>query len=206
MKRTAALAAGAALIAGLAWAWWPAGQYQPVRATDRGTLVSLGQMVASPTSSGPPGVPAPDARAGAGDPADARPPPGRVDDPGRRRDQAAPRDVRDLAGQGQAAGRDRPRLDARASYHRRSPAGPSRQTRAAAPRAPRAPRLHRRRPRVRAHRRRARHRRSTPLRSRSSSRPPLALAARRRSRQTPRTAACSTTSPTRSSQCRTARR
>ena len=50
VKRTAALAAGAALIAGLAWAWWPAGQYQPVRATDRGTLVSLGQMVASPTA------------------------------------------------------------------------------------------------------------------------------------------------------------
>src|SRR6185312_13451904 len=49
-RRTAALAAGAALIAGLAWAWWPAGQYQPVRATDRGTLVSLGQMVSSPTT------------------------------------------------------------------------------------------------------------------------------------------------------------
>ena len=50
VRRTAALAAGAAVIAGLAWAWWPAGQYQPVRATDRGTLVSLGQMVASPTA------------------------------------------------------------------------------------------------------------------------------------------------------------
>src|SRR5262249_25060569 len=35
-RRTAALAAGAAVIAALAWAWWPAGQYQPVRATDRG--------------------------------------------------------------------------------------------------------------------------------------------------------------------------
>jgi putative peptide zinc metalloprotease protein len=58
MKRTAALAAGAALIAGLAWAWWPSGQYQPVRATDRGTLVSLGQMVSSPTAAARP-APAP---------------------------------------------------------------------------------------------------------------------------------------------------
>ena len=58
VKRTAALAAGAALIAGLAWAWWPAGQYQPVRATDRGTLVSLGQMVSSPTAAARP-APAP---------------------------------------------------------------------------------------------------------------------------------------------------
>jgi putative peptide zinc metalloprotease protein len=60
VKRTAALAAGAAMIAGLAWAWWPAGQYQPVRATDRGTLVSLGQMVASPTAvARPAAAPAP---------------------------------------------------------------------------------------------------------------------------------------------------
>ena len=58
IKRTAALAAGAALIAGLAWAWWPSGQYQPVRATDRGTLVSLGQMVSSPTAAARP-APAP---------------------------------------------------------------------------------------------------------------------------------------------------
>ena len=58
VKRTAALAAGVALIAGLAWAWWPAGQYQPVRATDRGTLVSLGQMVSSPTTAARP-APAP---------------------------------------------------------------------------------------------------------------------------------------------------
>jgi putative peptide zinc metalloprotease protein len=54
MKRIAALAAGAALIAGLAWAWWPSGQYQPVRATDRGTLVSLGQMVSSPSAAARP--------------------------------------------------------------------------------------------------------------------------------------------------------
>ena len=110
VKRTAALAAGAALIAGLAWAWWPAGQYQPVRATDRGTLVSLGPDGVVTDDSGPPGA---GADADADGPADARPPPGRVDDPGRRRDQAAPGDVRDLAGQGQACGRDRLGLGAR---------------------------------------------------------------------------------------------
>jgi putative peptide zinc metalloprotease protein len=49
-RRIAAIAAGAAVIAALAWAWWPAGQYQPVRATDRGTLVSMGQLVSSPTA------------------------------------------------------------------------------------------------------------------------------------------------------------
>jgi putative peptide zinc metalloprotease protein len=54
------------MIAGLAWAWWPAGQYQPVRATDRGTLVSLGQMVASPTAVARPApAPAPAAAAAA---------------------------------------------------------------------------------------------------------------------------------------------
>ncbi|MGZ4248012.1 MAG: hypothetical protein ACXVUE_06850 [Solirubrobacteraceae bacterium] len=53
-RRTAALAAGAAVIAALAWAWWPSGQYQPVRATDRGTLVSLGQLVSSPTAAARP--------------------------------------------------------------------------------------------------------------------------------------------------------
>ena len=38
--RTAAVAVGAALLALLAWAWWPDGQYQPVRADERGTLLS----------------------------------------------------------------------------------------------------------------------------------------------------------------------
>src|SRR6185437_3528677 len=72
-RRTAALAAGAALIAGLAWAWWPAGQYQPVRATDRGTLVSLGQMVSSPTAAARPAA----APAAAAPPAAAQLTPGR---------------------------------------------------------------------------------------------------------------------------------
>jgi putative peptide zinc metalloprotease protein len=40
--------AAAAVVAGLAWAWWPSGQYQPVRASERGTLPSLVQMLGSP--------------------------------------------------------------------------------------------------------------------------------------------------------------
>jgi putative peptide zinc metalloprotease protein len=42
--------ATAALVGLLAWAWWPSGQYQPVRPTDDGTLVSAVQGVAAPTS------------------------------------------------------------------------------------------------------------------------------------------------------------
>jgi putative peptide zinc metalloprotease protein len=43
-----AVVAGAAVVAGLAWAWWPSGQYEPVRASDRGTLPSFVQMLGSP--------------------------------------------------------------------------------------------------------------------------------------------------------------
>jgi putative peptide zinc metalloprotease protein len=32
----------------MAWAWWPAGQYQPIQPTAEGTLVSLASAVASP--------------------------------------------------------------------------------------------------------------------------------------------------------------
>ncbi len=38
VARTLATAVGAALLALLAWAWWPSGQYEPVRADDRGTI------------------------------------------------------------------------------------------------------------------------------------------------------------------------
>ncbi|MBW3614370.1 MAG: hypothetical protein KY439_03555 [Actinobacteria bacterium] len=38
VARTAVVLAGAGLLALLAWAWWPSGQYQPVRADERGTL------------------------------------------------------------------------------------------------------------------------------------------------------------------------
>ena len=41
---------GAAALVGAAWALWPAGQYQPVRAADRGTLVSFTQALAAPAS------------------------------------------------------------------------------------------------------------------------------------------------------------
>jgi putative peptide zinc metalloprotease protein len=40
--RTAlAATAGAAAVAGIVWAWWPSGQYQPVRASDGGTIGSF---------------------------------------------------------------------------------------------------------------------------------------------------------------------
>ena len=38
------------LAAVLVWAWWPAGQYQPVRATDNGTLVSAARTVSAPVA------------------------------------------------------------------------------------------------------------------------------------------------------------
>jgi len=43
-------AATAGLVGLLAWAWWPAGQYQPVRATDDGTLLSAFQTVGAPAA------------------------------------------------------------------------------------------------------------------------------------------------------------
>jgi putative peptide zinc metalloprotease protein len=49
-RRQAAVAvATAALAALLVWAWWPSGQYQPVRATDDGTLV---RTVSGPGTAG----------------------------------------------------------------------------------------------------------------------------------------------------------
>ena len=38
VARATCTALGAALLALLAWAWWPSGQYEPVRADERGTL------------------------------------------------------------------------------------------------------------------------------------------------------------------------
>jgi putative peptide zinc metalloprotease protein len=49
-RRALLAAATAGLAALLAWAWWPAGQYQPVRATDRGTLLSAFRTVGAPAS------------------------------------------------------------------------------------------------------------------------------------------------------------
>ena len=53
-RRGVVLAATAALIAGLAWAWWPAGQYQPVRAGDSGTLGGLARLVSAPVAAARP--------------------------------------------------------------------------------------------------------------------------------------------------------
>jgi len=51
--RRAAVAVAAALVcAGLAWAWWPSGQYRPVRANDRGTIGSLVHLIGAPRSVG----------------------------------------------------------------------------------------------------------------------------------------------------------
>jgi putative peptide zinc metalloprotease protein len=47
-RRAAVIAATAALVAFMAWAWWPSGQYQPVRASDHGTLLSAPRLVAAP--------------------------------------------------------------------------------------------------------------------------------------------------------------
>jgi putative peptide zinc metalloprotease protein len=49
-RQATVLVAAAALAAVLAWAWWPAGQYEPVRATDDGTLVSAAQGVSAPAT------------------------------------------------------------------------------------------------------------------------------------------------------------
>ncbi len=57
-RRVIVIAAGTALVGLLAWAWWPSGQYQPVRATDNGTLSSMVRLVTSPSATARP-APAP---------------------------------------------------------------------------------------------------------------------------------------------------
>jgi putative peptide zinc metalloprotease protein len=47
-RRAVAVVAAVAVACGLAWAWWPSGQYQPVRPTDRGSLPSLVHLLGSP--------------------------------------------------------------------------------------------------------------------------------------------------------------
>lgn len=49
-RRAAALLAGAGVLALAAWAWWPGGQYQPVRSNERGTLPSLVSMLSAPSA------------------------------------------------------------------------------------------------------------------------------------------------------------
>jgi putative peptide zinc metalloprotease protein len=49
VRRGVVLAGAGLAAAGVAWAWWPSGQYQPVRPSDRGTVGSLVSWVGSPT-------------------------------------------------------------------------------------------------------------------------------------------------------------
>ncbi len=54
LRRAGVLALGALLLAALAWAWWPAGQYNPVRASQKGTLATLASAVTSPVATAHP--------------------------------------------------------------------------------------------------------------------------------------------------------
>src|SRR3954471_2474331 len=54
-SRRGVLALGiAGLVTLLAWAWWPSGQYTPVRASDTGTLVSATRVLARPAQAARP--------------------------------------------------------------------------------------------------------------------------------------------------------
>src|SRR5579884_1530705 len=55
VRRGVALAGAGLALAGVAWAWWPSGQYQPVRPSDGGTVGSLVRWVSTPTSLARPG-------------------------------------------------------------------------------------------------------------------------------------------------------
>ena len=50
IRRGVALAGAGLACAGVAWAWWPSGQYQPVRPSDRGTVGSLVNWVSGPAT------------------------------------------------------------------------------------------------------------------------------------------------------------
>jgi putative peptide zinc metalloprotease protein len=47
-RRAVVAVAGTAIVAGMVWAWWPDGQYQPVRANQGGTIAAMGRMIAAP--------------------------------------------------------------------------------------------------------------------------------------------------------------
>jgi putative peptide zinc metalloprotease protein len=49
-RRVAVIIAGLGVLALLGWAWWPSGQYQPVRADQKGTLPGLIRLVSAPGS------------------------------------------------------------------------------------------------------------------------------------------------------------
>src|SRR5215213_3575833 len=54
-RRALVIAGAAGLVGLLTWAWWPSGQYEPVKPTDRGTLVSAFQTVSAPATVARPG-------------------------------------------------------------------------------------------------------------------------------------------------------
>jgi putative peptide zinc metalloprotease protein len=58
-RRVVVVAVAAAAVCGSAWALWPAGQYQPVRPTDRGTLAGFTHVISAPTSAARPAAGAP---------------------------------------------------------------------------------------------------------------------------------------------------
>jgi putative peptide zinc metalloprotease protein len=55
VRRGVVLAGAGLVLAGAAWAWWPSGQYQPVRPTDGGTIGSLVRWVSAPRTLARPG-------------------------------------------------------------------------------------------------------------------------------------------------------
>ena len=187
VRRGVAVAGAGLAIAGVAWAWWPSGQYQPVRPSDGGTIGSLVRWVSAPTTLARPG-----GEMGFVGPARATPAhvaPGThlavAMVPVGGATQATSGPVRDPWRSGQAAGGDLEHFGA-------DPAGvPKTGTLATgtpaasgATSASTAPRPRRRRP-------------PTPPRSRSRCRSPRVRVARRPWPPTRRTAASSTTWPTR---------
>ncbi len=54
VRRAIVLVAASALVAGLAWAWWPSGQYQPVRPNQNGTIGGMVQLVSQPVDAARP--------------------------------------------------------------------------------------------------------------------------------------------------------
>ncbi len=50
LRRLLVLFAGVGMLIGIAWAWWPSGQYQPIRANQGGTLGGLVRLVSAPSA------------------------------------------------------------------------------------------------------------------------------------------------------------
>jgi putative peptide zinc metalloprotease protein len=53
-RRVGLVAATTGVIAVAAWAWWPAGQYEAISASDHGTIASLGEQLAAPAATARP--------------------------------------------------------------------------------------------------------------------------------------------------------